>query len=51
MANDFAAVCVYQYYTKLVAEKLKGSDVDVCTVVGFPLGMSDTESRHSRRRP
>ena len=27
---------------KFVAEKLKGSDVKVCTVVGFPLGMSDT---------
>lgn len=35
-------VCVNQYYTKFVAEKLKGSDVKVCTVVGFPLGMSDT---------
>ena len=42
LANDFASVCVNQYYTKLVAEKLKGSDVDVCPVVGFPLGMSDT---------
>lgn len=41
LANDFASVCVNQYYTKLVAEKLKGSDVKVCTVVGFPLGMSD----------
>ncbi|MGN0353319.1 MAG: deoxyribose-phosphate aldolase [Roseburia sp.] len=40
--NDFASVCVNQYYTKFVAEKLKGSNVDVCTVVGFPLGMSDT---------
>ena len=40
--NNFASVCVNQYYTKFVAEKLKGSDVDVCTVVGFPLGMSDT---------
>ena len=39
---NFASVCVNQYYTKLVAEKLKGTDVDVCTVVGFPLGMSDT---------
>lgn len=39
---DFASVCVNQYYTKFVAEKLKGSDVKVCTVVGFPLGMSDT---------
>lgn len=42
LANNFASVCVNQYYTKFVAEKLKGSDVDVCTVVGFPLGMSDT---------
>ena len=42
LADGFASVCVNQYYTKLVAEKLKGSDVDVCTVVGFPLGMSDT---------
>lgn len=42
LEHDFASVCVNQYYTKFVAEKLKGSDVDVCTVVGFPLGMSDT---------
>ena len=42
LAHDFASVCVNQYYTKFVAEKLKGSDVKVCTVVGFPLGMSDT---------
>lgn len=42
LTNKFASVCVNQYYTKFVAEKLKGSDVDVCTVVGFPLGMSDT---------
>ncbi len=42
LENHFASVCVNQYYTKFVAEKLKGSDVDVCTVVGFPLGMSDT---------
>ena len=38
LANDFASVCVNQYYTRFVAEKLKGSDVKVCTVVGFPLG-------------
>ena len=42
LENQFASVCVNQYYTKFVAEKLKGSGVDVCTVVGFPLGMSDT---------
>lgn len=42
LENEFASVCVNQYYTKFVAEQLKGSDVKVCTVVGFPLGMSDT---------
>ncbi len=42
LENDFASVCVNQYYTKFVTEQLKGSDVKVCTVVGFPLGMSDT---------
>lgn len=42
LEDDFASVCVNQYYTKFVAEQLKGSDVKVCTVVGFPLGMSDT---------
>lgn len=42
LENDFMSVCVNQYYTKFVAEKLAGSDVKVCTVVGFPLGMSET---------
>ena len=41
MAHKFASVCVNQYYTKFVSEKLKGSGVKTCTVVGFPLGMSD----------
>lgn len=43
LTYKFASICVNQYYTKFVAEKLKGSDVKVCTVVGFPLGMSDTK--------
>lgn len=34
----FASVCVNQYNTALVKEKLEGTDVMVCTVVGFPLG-------------
>ncbi len=34
----FASVCVNAYRTKLVKEQLEGSDVKVCTVVGFPLG-------------
>ncbi len=34
----FASVCVNPAYVKLCAQLLKGSDVKVCTVVGFPLG-------------
>ena len=42
LTHKFASVCVNQYYTGFVAEKLRGSGVKTCTVVGFPLGMSDT---------
>ena len=38
---DFASVCVNQYRTAQVAKALKGSNVKVCTVVGFPLGAVD----------
>ncbi len=41
--NHFASVCVNQYYTAFAAEQLKGTDVKVCTVVGFPLGQSSTK--------
>lgn len=34
----FASVCVNPSNVKLVASMLKGSEVKVCTVVGFPLG-------------
>lgn len=42
---NFKSVCVNSYYTPLVAEQLKDSDVKVCTVVGFPLGQMSTESK------
>jgi deoxyribose-phosphate aldolase len=38
----FASVCVNPVYVKLAAEKLAGSGVAVCTVVGFPLGATTT---------
>jgi deoxyribose-phosphate aldolase len=37
-AHHFASVCVNPAHVKLAAELLRGSDVLVCTVVGFPLG-------------
>ena len=39
----FASVCVYPYYVKLAKELLKGTSVEVCTVIGFPMGMNTKE--------
>jgi len=41
--NSFASVCVNPCYVKLVADELKGSNVKVCTVIGFPLGATTKE--------
>ena len=38
-----ASVCVIPAYVPLVAELLKGTEVKVCTVIGFPLGMNASE--------
>lgn len=37
---DVATVCIKPYAVKMAAELLAGSDVKVCTVVGFPHGNS-----------
>ena len=39
----FASVCVNPTHVKLAAKQLAGSDVKVCTVVGFPLGENTTK--------
>ncbi|MHC1740502.1 MAG: deoxyribose-phosphate aldolase [Anaerolineaceae bacterium] len=39
----FASVCVNPTNVKICADLLKGSDVKVCTVIGFPLGATPTE--------
>jgi deoxyribose-phosphate aldolase len=43
--NNFASVCVNACWVPLVAAELAGSDVKVCTVVGFPLGATSTEAK------
>lgn len=45
IAYDFASVCVNSYYVGFVAEKLAGSSVKVCTVVGFPIGQNTKETK------
>lgn len=42
---NFASVCVNPGYIPLCAELLKDTGVDVCTVVGFPLGATSTASK------
>ena len=41
----FASVCVNPYYVARCVKNLKGTDVKVCTVVGFPLGATTAESK------
>ena len=41
----FASVCVNTCWTKYCAEQLKGTGVNVCTVVGFPLGAMCTKAK------
>jgi deoxyribose-phosphate aldolase len=36
--NQFATVCINPCYVKACADLLRGSGVEVCTVIGFPLG-------------
>ena len=41
--NNFASVCVNPCNVPLAKKLLDGSDVEVCTVIGFPLGQNTTE--------
>lgn len=41
--HHFYSVCVNPYFVPLVAESLKGTDVKVTSVIGFPLGASTSE--------
>ena len=40
---DFASVCINSSYIPMAKELLKGTDVNICTVIGFPLGACATE--------
>ena len=42
---SFASVCVNPVYVELAANELSGSSVNVCTVIGFPLGASTTATK------
>ena len=41
----FFSVCVNPYWVPFCKKQLEGSDVKVCTVIGFPLGANTTEAK------
>ena len=41
----FASVCINPCYVPLCADLLKDSDVNVCTVIGFPLGATTSDAK------
>lgn len=43
--GGFASVCINSYWVSYVSQKLEGSSVATCTVVGFPLGAMSTKAK------
>ena len=43
--HRFAAVCVNPVWVSRCAERLRGAPVGVATVIGFPLGANDSETK------
>jgi deoxyribose-phosphate aldolase len=43
--HSFASVCVNPSWVPVATKKLAGSQVKVCTVIGFPLGANQTETK------
>lgn len=41
--HHFASVCINPCYVGLCSDLLRGTDVKVCTVIGFPLGSNTTK--------
>lgn len=42
---DFFSVCINPGFVELAAKELRESNVAVCTVIGFPLGASTSETK------
>ncbi|RLD50026.1 MAG: deoxyribose-phosphate aldolase, partial [Bacteroidetes bacterium] len=42
---NFYSVCVNSSWVSYVAKKVRGTDVKVCSVIGFPLGESDSRTK------
>lgn len=44
-AYKFFSVCVNSCFVSLAKQQLKGSDVKMCSVIGFPLGAMSTKAK------
>lgn len=42
---NFASICINPSWVEYSYQKIKNTDVKVCTVVGFPLGSTTTEAK------
>ena len=49
-AYDFASVCVHPCNIAQCKKLLEGTDVKVCTVIGFPLGQNTTDVKVAETR-
>jgi len=50
MEYRFASVCINPTWVKRAAQRLRGSGVPVCTVIGFPLGATTAEIKAMEAR-
>lgn len=44
-ANHFYSVCINPTWVSLAAKELAGTDIQVCTVIGFPLGANTSATK------
>lgn len=48
--HHFASVCINPTWVRRAADRLRGTGVPVCTVIGFPLGATTTEVKAMEAR-
>jgi deoxyribose-phosphate aldolase len=49
-AHRFASVCVNPRWVSLAVKELSGTEVLICTVIGFPLGANTSETKAEEAR-
>jgi deoxyribose-phosphate aldolase len=47
---DFMSVCINPFYVPVAKKLLKGTDVKICTVIGFPLGQMTPSAKVAEAR-